>query len=183
MRVCPVPPTDDQFTSKVRFFDLASTEAQAGADPDWTVGVLMGRHKDKAFWVLDVVRARLGPKGVRDLIRQTAERDGKGVRVRLEREGGASGKIAAASIVGDELAGYNALAVKPKGNKAERAEPWAAQVEAGNAVMVKAGWNAAFLDEHRSFPTGGHDDQVDAASGAFSELTAGVSYSGLGGLR
>jgi phage terminase large subunit-like protein len=45
--------------------------------------------------VLDVVRARVGPKEVRRLIRQTAEGDGRGVPVRIEREGGASGKIAA----------------------------------------------------------------------------------------
>jgi phage terminase large subunit-like protein len=47
----------------VRFWDLASTEAQAGADPDYTAGVLLGRHKDGTFWVLDVVRQRLGPAG------------------------------------------------------------------------------------------------------------------------
>jgi predicted phage terminase large subunit-like protein len=178
IRVLPAAPADDQFAKVVRSWDLAATEKQAGADPDYTVGVLMGRGKDKTFCVLDVQRARLGPKGVRQLIRQTAERDGKRVPVRLEREGGASGKIAAESIVSDELAGWPAYAVRPRGNKAERAEPWAAQVEAGNACVVRAGWNAAFLDEHRSFPTGGHDDIVDACSLAFSELTAGTTLTG-----
>ena len=93
--------------------------------------------------------------------------------IRIEREGAASGKIAADTIVTEDLAGWPAYAVAPKGNKAERAEPWAAQVEAGNAGIVKAGWNAAFLDEHRAFPTGAHDDIVDACSGAFGELTSG----------
>ncbi len=171
IRITPAAPTADQFTRRVRSWDLASTEAQAGADPDWTVGVLMGRHKDKTFHVLDVARARLGPQGVRAIIKQTAERDGRGVPVRIEREGGASGKIAAHAIVTDELAGWDARAVSPSGSKAERADPWGAQVEAGNVCLVRAEWNAAFLDEHRAFPTGSHDDIVDAASQAFGELT------------
>jgi predicted phage terminase large subunit-like protein len=171
IRVVPAAPTADQFTKRVRFWDLAATEKQTGSDPDWTVGVLMGRHKDKTFHVLDVVRARVGPQGVRALIKQTAERDGRGVPVRIEREGGASGKIAAHAIVTDELAGWDARAVSPSGSKAERADPWGAQVEAGNVVMVRAEWNAPFLDEHRAFPTGSHDDIVDSCSGCCAELT------------
>lgn len=172
LETCPIgePPVLTEFTGLCRFWDLASTEAQAGSDPDWTVGVLMGRRSDGRFWVLDVVRARLGPQGVRNLIRQTAERDGTGVAVRLEREGGASGKIAADAIITDELAGYPARAIKPTVGKAERAEPLAAQVEAGNVSIARSGWNAAFLAELRSFPDGDHDDQVDAASGGFSEV-------------
>jgi predicted phage terminase large subunit-like protein len=166
-------PTLDQFTARCRFWDLASTEAQAGADPDWTAGTLLGRHRDGTYWVLDVRRDRLGPQGVRAFIRQTAQADGPGVRVRLEREGGASGKLAADSIVREDLAGFAALAVKPKGNKQERAEPFAAQVEAGNVRLVNGEWVRPWLDELRAFPTGKHDDMVDATSGAFAELAAG----------
>lgn len=171
IEVCPAAPLPTAFTQRVRFWDLAATEAQAGADPDWTVGVLMGKHKDGSFWVLDVVRDRLGPKGVRRLIRQTAEADGREVPVRLEREGGASGKIAADSIVTDELVGWPAGSVRPQGSKAERAEPWGSQIEAGNVRFFAAPWVRPFLAEHQGFPSGDHDDQVDAASGAFSELS------------
>ena len=171
--VLPAAPTDDQYAARVRHWDLAATESQAGADPDWTVGALVGRHRGGGYHVLDLARARVGPRGVRDLIRQTAQRDGKAVRIRIEREGGASGKIAAQSIVTGELSGYSAYAVTPKGSKAERAEPWGAQIEAGNVSIVRAGWNAALLDEHRSFPTGAHDDIVDACSGAFAAVAAG----------
>jgi len=167
--VVAAAPTGNQFSKVVRAWDLAATEAQAGSDPDWTVGVKMGRHKDGTFWILDVQRARLGPQGVRDLIRQTAEVDGTGISIFVEREGGASGKIASQSIVSD-LAGFPARAVKPEGSKAERAEPWGAQIEAGNVRLVKAEWNRALLAEHQGFPTGTHDDIVDACSGAFRQL-------------
>ena len=43
-------------------------------------------------------------------------------------------------------------------------------------LLVRAGWNAAFLYEHLSFQTGDHDDQVDAASGAFGELVGGGGW-------
>ena len=52
-----------------------------------------------------------------------------------------------------------------------RAAPFAAQCEAGNVKLLSAPWNEAFLAELEHFPSGGHDDQVDAASGAFALLT------------
>lgn len=169
VQIVNAAPLPDQFTRRVRAWDLASTEAQAGADPDWTAGVLMGKHKDGSFWVLDAVRARLGPRGVRDLIKQTAQQDGSGVQIRIEREGGASGKLAAQSIVSEDLAGWSAQAVKPKGSKAERAEPWGSQIEAGNVRVVRNSFTGAMMDEHRAFPSGKHDDMVDAASLGFAE--------------
>jgi hypothetical protein len=48
--------------------------------------------------------------------------------------------------------------VRPEGGKAERAEPWAPHIEAGtNVKLLRANWNAAWLDEHRAFPSGAHD--------------------------
>lgn len=174
VEAAPVPAN---FTRRIRAWDLASTEAQAGADPDYTAGVLIGKHTDGTFWVLDVVRERLGPRGVRDLIKQTAQRDGKEVPIRIEREGGASGKLASLSIIAEDLAGYSAVAVKPSAGKAERAEPWAAQIEAGNVRMVRTRHAGALLDEHRAFPNGKHDDMVDSASLGFAEVVKpGVVY-------
>jgi small subunit ribosomal protein S12 len=42
-----------------------------------------------------------------------------------------------------------------------------------SVVLVRGAWNLDFLDELRAFPMGKHDDQVDAASRAFGELTQG----------
>jgi phage terminase large subunit-like protein len=46
---------------------------------------------------------------------------------------------------------------------------------------VAGAWNLAFTDELEHFPVGGHDDMVDAASGAFAWLArtaGGVGYRG-----
>ena len=37
-------------------------------------------------------------------------------------------------------------------------------------------WIQPFLDELALFPSGAHDDQVDAAADAFSELALGRTY-------
>jgi hypothetical protein len=46
----------------------------------------------------------------------------------------------------------------------------ASQANIGRISMVRAAWNAAFIEELASFPRGAHDDQVDALSLAFSKL-------------
>jgi len=43
-------------------------------------------------------------------------------------------------------------------------------VEAGHVAIVRAPWNRAFLEELRDFPSGTHDDQVDALARAFNTL-------------
>ena len=68
------------------------------------------------------------------------------------------------------LAGFAVRAEHPTGSKALRAEPYAAQAEAGNVVLLEAAWNGTYLDELCSFPYGKNDDQVDASSGAFNRL-------------
>ena len=37
--------------------------------------------------------------------------------------------------------------------------------------LKKADWNHAFIEEASQFPAGKNDDQIDAASGAYYELS------------
>ena len=59
------------------------------------------------------------------------------------------------------------------GDKAVRAEPFAAQCEAGNVKLLRGNWNEVYIDELTSFPSGAHDDQVDASAAAFSKVIGG----------
>lgn len=102
-------------------------------------------------------------------MRQTAQLDGADVPTWLEQEPGSSGKDSAAASVRN-LAGFAVYAEPVTGDKVVRAGPFAAQVEAGNVKLIKGPWNAAYLDELCAFPTGAHDDQVDASSGAFTKI-------------
>ena len=102
-------------------------------------------------------------------IKQTAELDGKRVRIAVEQEPGSGGKESAESTIRN-LAGWRVTADRPTGEKAVRAEPYAAQVQGGNVLLVKGGWTQDFIDEHVAFPVGRTKDQVDAAAAAFNLL-------------
>ncbi len=146
----------------VRAWDLAATAAEGGArDPDWTVGVKLGRTEDGGVAVLDVVRLRAGPAAVADTIVQTAKRDGRGVLIALPQDPGQAGKQQVAWLTG-LLEGFRVAASPESGAKITRAAPVAACVEAGRMSLLRGAWNRAFLDELRDFPGGRKDDQVDA---------------------
>ena len=50
----------------------------------------------------------------------------------------------------------------------------------GNVKLVRASWNRDLFEEFELFPTGAHDDIVDAASGAFDKLTESAPLGGSG---
>jgi predicted phage terminase large subunit-like protein len=154
----------------VRFWDLAATEPKKGSDPDYAVGLLMGRLRD-TYIVGDVCRLRAKPAGVEDAVRACAEMDGRAVPIWIEQEPGSGGVFVISTFV-RLLAGWTVRGERSTGEKFTRAQPLAAQAEAGNVVLLRGEWNRAFLDEVEMFPHGGHDDQVDAASGAFAKITA-----------
>lgn len=161
---------------RVRFWDLAATEPKPGQDPDWTVGARVARTPSGTWLIEDIQRARTTPQGVDQLIRQTAMIDGPGVEIFIEQEPGASGKTTIDHYVREVLVGFAARGHRSTGPKEVRANPVSAQAEAGNVKLVRGPWISAFLDEAEAFPGGGHDDQVDAVSGAFAVLStrAGV---------
>jgi len=162
-------PVFDASTKFVRYWDLAATEeSESNKNPDWTVGTLMAFHKGQAF-VMDVQRARLKPNKVEELVQQTALQDGKMTPIRMEQEGGSSGKIAIDNFARNVLPGFDFDGIRPSGDKQLRATPMASASSKGNVILCRAAWNGAWLDELTSFPeVNDHDDQVDSASGAFN---------------
>jgi predicted phage terminase large subunit-like protein len=155
---------------RVRYWDLAATEAKPGKDPDWTAGPLLA-EKDGVYFVVDVRRARETPGAIEGLIRQTAELDGRRIDVYVEQEPGSSGVNVIDRYTRVVLKGFPARGNKATGNKLDRMKPLSAAAEAGNVKLVRGPWNEAFLAEAESIPDGAHDDQVDAAAGAFAMLT------------
>ncbi len=163
----------------MRYWDMAATEAKQGTDPDWTAGCLMGRTKQGLYYIKDMRRIRATPARIEELIKQTAKLDGQTVRIYMEQEPGASG-IHLISYYRKVLAGYAFYGERPTGDKETRANPLSSQAEGGNVKLVRGPWITAFLDEAEAFPSGAHDDQVDAASGAFTQLTRAWMSGGFG---
>jgi predicted phage terminase large subunit-like protein len=174
-RIVDALPADAQVIARCRFWDCASTE-KAG---DWTVGARLAYTTDGRIFVEDIIRGQWGPdqfEGPFGIMRQTATLDGRRVRIREEQEGGSSGKkvIAAHAKL---LVGYDFKGEPPRGDKPTRARPFAAQCSVGNVWLVRAPWNGEFISEFVVFDAGVHDDQVDAASGAFNEIALGKTIS------
>lgn len=162
----------------VRFWDLASTAANAAKrDPDYTVGVLMGARpregglpNEKEFFILDVQRFRLGPEEVSNKILETARIDGRQVKIFIEQEPGASSPIVI-TMFERLLAGYSIRGRKPEGSKEVRADAFSVPVRNHLVYILRdQPWVRPLLTELEIFPSGMHDDQVDACSGAYGEL-------------
>ena len=159
-------------TKWVRWWDLAATEpSQASPDPDWTVGLKLGLTPEGSWVIGDVRRCRRRPDGVEAEVKQAAEIDGRGVPIWIEQEPGSSGKNTILHYQRTVLPGFEVRGERSTGSKEERARPVSSKAEAHLIEIVQADWNLAFLDEVEAFPNGGHDDQVDALSGAFSKLS------------
>lgn len=154
----------------VRRWDMAATEPKPGKDPDWTAGALVGLAPDHRIYIIDMKRMRGDPHDTDLFLKQVAELDTKDTSVRIEQEGGSSGKKAIDDYVRRVLFGWDVAGVPSTGSKELRANPLASQAGAGNVKLVRGPWINAFLDEAELFPDGTHDDQIDAVSGALIDL-------------
>lgn len=151
----------------VRAWDLAATDDDANAA--WTVGFLMRRTPDLRLVIEDIIRFRGSPHKVEKALYETAENDGHGVYISIPQDPGQAGKAQKASFA-KLLMGYNVHFSPETGDKALRAQPFAAQAEAGNVDIIRAEWNGVFFDEAEEFPASKFKDQFDAGSRAFNFL-------------
>jgi predicted phage terminase large subunit-like protein len=152
-------------TRFVRAWDLGATEG--GGDP--TAGVLLGTMPDGRYLIGDVIHMQKGPHEVEAALKATASRDGRGIAIYIPQDPGQAGKSQIAYLA-LQLEGYRVHGQIMSGSKITRAEPFAAQVNVGNVVMLRAGWNQPLIQELETFPVGRHDDRVDALSLGFDAL-------------
>lgn len=162
-----------------RYWDRAAT-----VNGDWTAGVKMAKLPNGIYVIVDVVRFRGPPALVEANIKATAALDGRACVQVLEQDPGQAG-VAEIDYLVKSLAGFNVRKVKPTGDKVTKAGPFSAQCAAGNVkILYPDGnvpqWVGPLFAELEGFPDGDYDDQVDAASGAFTYLTAKRASTGSG---
>lgn len=167
MTIEPVAPV--ALARLCRGWDLAASAGRG----DYTAGVKIGLGKDGRWWVLDVQRGQYATDERNSLLRQTAMTDGRHCKVRLAQDPGQAGLDQVRQLI-RLLAGFSVISARVSGSKETRADGLAAQINAGNVSLVEGPWNAAFIEELRQFPSGKHDDQVDAAADAFTQLSLGA---------
>lgn len=161
----------------VRGWDLAASKKKQGAagntqaatsgikiklvDPRVEHGKLVGG----TVYILDDVNLFGTGNAVRVAMRNTAQQDGDGCVHDFPQDPGQAGKDQAGSLAAN-LHGFSVRYSPESGDKVVRADPISAQVEAGNVKLVRAPWNADFLDEVTYFPNG-RKDRVDALGRAY----------------
>lgn len=155
---------------KVRFWDLGAT-ADAG---DYTAGALISEDVESGlYYIEDIRRFQKSPKQTEVAVREMAAYDNEkvmDVKQLIEQEPGSSGKIVVEHYVMDVLKGFIADGRRTSGDKFVRAQPFLAAAESGRVRLLRGSWNEPFINEILQFPDGDYDDQVDAVSGAFTDL-------------
>lgn len=163
----------------IRFWDRAATTPTAqNPDPDWTRGLLLYAYPNGSFVVADLKSIRATPGQVEQFIKNVASHDGYYVRVMSQQDPGSAGVTEGEKFV-QMLAGFDVRLMTTSKDKLTRAKPVSAQAEAGNIRVMKAPWNKEFFAELENFPDGKHDDIVDVLSGAFNEISGGISLADL----
>jgi predicted phage terminase large subunit-like protein len=180
--IVEAPPKPEEVADRIRYWDKAGTKTGQGGD--YAAGVLMSVTHDGIYYVEDVFRRQCTPGERDDEMVRTAEVDQRraGVPVSIwhQQDPGSAG-LDSAQATNRLLSkrGFVAYFEPVTGDKEVRAGPWSSMCQGGAVRLVRGGWNQAFIEEHVAFPKGNHDDQVDAAAGAFGKLSAGSANGGI----
>ena len=165
----------------VRAWDFAATadrkNSKPGEGPAYTAGVLIGKRRNGRYIIADDINSRLSALEVEKAVLNTAVIDKqkyKRVRVRLSQDPGQAGKAQVEYYI-KMLAGFDVTAQRETGSKETRAEPFAAQCQAGNVDVLTAPWNEAYFAQLESFPESVFKDMVDASSNGFNEICGGYA--------
>jgi len=131
---------------------------------DWTAFVVAGMDSNRRLHIVDVVRERVSPEATVQRMFDLCERYAP-QEVLIDDDN--ASKVLSRLIV--ELGRTRGRSPPPmipqpmRGrDKETRAAAIRGQFLAGNVRIVRAPWNAAFHHELLEFPSGEHDDQVDA---------------------
>lgn len=166
---------------KVRGWDLAATPKTESNDPDWTVGNKQGISKDGEIIILDHTFMRGTAGQVKQRVYNVATQDGADTTISIAQDPGQAGKAQKVDYA-RFLRGKDVRFSLENGDKIVRFSPFSAQAEAGNVSVVRAPWNERFFAQLEGFPEMAHDDDVDAVSRAFTELSK-VGFNALKRMR
>jgi len=156
----------------VRFWDLASTKKERAKDsPDYTVGALVGMTDEDglpALWVKDLIAMQEEAPRRDARIIETAKADGPAVSVLVESVGGYKDTYSTMCRILRGVCMVHKISVS--GDKVVRAAPLEPIFAASNTHVFAGQHCDLFKKQFLEFPSGAHDDVVDAVSGAYAWL-------------
>lgn len=155
----------------VRGWDFGST-----TDGDFTAGGRLGKMADGRFIIADVFNEQRAVHERDQAIKNIANADGRMTRISIPQDPGQAGKTQVAYMT-TALLGFRVHSSPESGDKVTRAEPFAAQVNVGNVLILRGSWNEALKDQMRNFPNSKHKDMIDCLSRAFALHVGGFQMS------
>lgn len=156
------------FDEIIQSWDMAFKETNTS---DFVVGQVWGR-KGADKYLLDQVRERMDFPATIQAVRTLSAKWPQAHAKLIEDKANGPAVI---STLKREISGL--IPVEPQGSKEARANAVSPQIEAGNVYLPDpsiAPWIHDFIEECAAFPTGAHDDQVDAMTQALLRLSEGT---------
>jgi predicted phage terminase large subunit-like protein len=148
-----------------RYWDLATSTKQSA---DYTASVRCCLHEG-VLYIADGIHMRAEWPDVRRVMISTM-RSEENTTHGIEKAMNGLAAVQELRRV-PELASVPFRGIDVKGDKVQRAMPWAGRAEAGAVRIVAGAWARDFIDEVVAFPSAPHDDYVDAVSGAVGMLS------------
>ena len=145
-------PSANDIVGEVRCWDKAATEPNPqNPDPSWTRGLRGALLKDGSILIKHLASCRFAPGKRDELIKTTADQDGKGVRIRGPQDPGAAG-VTDAIAFRKLLVGHTVKTEAVSGDKVLRAGPASSLAEnmAKSRFCVAIGMTHFSLNLNRS---------------------------------
>jgi predicted phage terminase large subunit-like protein len=164
----------DDLNYRVHSWDLTFKEKSKNKrkKTDFVVGTIWGKRtvNGDIYMIPDIVRDRMGFEKTKDAMLDLIERhpDFKAILVEDKANG-----PAIINSLREKYKIKRLIEVEPNGSKEERAEAVAPLYTSKNIWLPHpsiAPWIEDFVNEHKVFPNGKNDDQVDSATQAISYL-------------
>ena len=144
----------------------------------------MRMDNDNRFFIEDMIRTRVTPAELHELVVDTAKDDTNEVSLMLEREPGSqSGSFV--SGVRANLREWSVSSRSPRTDKVRRAVPFSIAVNEGRVYCLNRDWTPILKDEYDGFEhdktaVDYHDDIVDASVYAHMGCSIGNIAKGAG---
>lgn len=153
-----------KFDEIIQSWDMTFKDS---AGTDFVVGQVWGR-KGADKYLLDQVRDRMDFPATLTAVKSLTAKWPQASAKLVEDKANGPAVIA---MLKQKIEGL--IPVEPQGSKVARVSAVSPQIEAGNVYLPDpsiAPWVHDFIEECAAFPTGAHDDQVDAMSQALMRL-------------
>ena len=140
----------------VRSYDLAATPvSEVNRNPDFTAGVLLGRHSRTGdYYVADLVKYRERPAVVLENIIRQSDIDGQEIPIIIPKDSGQGGRVAADhynAVLSEAGCIVRTEVQSGHRGKLQKGLPFCQMAEAGKVYVVKGEWNDTFFDDMESF--------------------------------